>query len=316
MRKITLTLLGALTAVFAFFGNAVAAPADQGSPKENWKEVFADGLFRADGTKLKYTDAFKKKRFVGLYASASWCAPCKHFTPRLIEFYEEFKDQMEVVLIGYDDTQDQVFKYMNDYKMPWLTVQKDSPGVAGYRTRNGIRGIPNFRFYDAKTGKLLVANEINLKVIRRIITGEKDTSVPGTNEDWDLFFKEGLLTANGKEAPLPALKKKRYIALYCASENELKCEKFTAELAAFYKKQKGKVEIVFYTYGKDKEAVLKYAKKTKMPWLVMNPNPGEVQRFLIKYKVRDLPDLRLFNAAGKELSKENLDLPKLNRLVR
>lgn len=320
MRKITLLLLGALAFVSTFFGNPIpelsAAPNGPGSPKENWKKLFSDGLFRADGTEVKLADVLRKKKFIGIYASASWCAPCRQYTPRLIEFYKEFGDRMEVVLVGYDDTQDKVFKYMTDHKMPWLTVKKDSPAILNYRARNDIRGIPNFRLYDAKTGKLLLPNEINLRAIRRIITGEKDTFKAGTPEDWKLFFKKGLCQTNGKKAEVDALKKKRFIALYCVNTDDPKSKKFTAELAAFYKKNKKQMEVVFYTYGKDKEQILKYMKGMKMPWLAMEPNPEEVQRFLLKYAINSSPDLRVFNVAGKPIEEGNLDMKKLNKLIK
>lgn len=319
MKKITLALIGIVSVFAAFFGNLVpalpAAPADAGSPKENWRELFADGLFRADGTEVKLTDALKGKKYLGIYASASWCAPCKHFTPQLIAFYEEFKDQMEVVLVGCDDTQAQVLKYMSDYNMPWLAANKSSPAIGGYKGRNGIRGIPNFRFYDAKTGKLLVANQIDLRVIRRVITGEKDRTSAGTKEDWDMFFKNGLVSAGGKSVPVSALKKKKFVGIYCADERAPQCEKFTKELAAFYKKNRDKIEIVFFTYGKKREDMIAYAKKTKMPWLVMEPESNEAQRFLLKYGVKKLPDLRIFDEKGTQILEDGSDLSAVRKAI-
>ena len=319
MKKITLSLIGAVAMVAAFFGNIVpalsAAPADPGSPKENWKEIFADGLFRADGSKVKLTDAFKNKKFVGIYASASWCAPCRHFTPRLVEFYKEFRDQVEIVLVGCDNTQEEVFKYMVDHGMEWLTVKRDSPGIGGYKARNGIRGIPNFRFYDAKTGKLLVANELNLEIIRRAITGEKSTGEAGSPENWESFFEQGLTMVGGKSVPVETLKKKKFVGIYCADERVPQCAKFTASLAAFYKKNKDKITIVFFTYGKNREEMLSYAKKTKMPWLVMEPNLSEAQRFLMKYQIQKLPDFRIFNAKGKLVLENGTDLSAARKAI-
>lgn len=319
MKKLTLVLCGVVALIAAFFGNLVpalhAAPADQGSPKENWKELFADGLFRADGSKVKLSEAFKGKKYVGIYASASWCAPCRHFTPRLVEFYKEFGDKAEIVLVGCDDSQEQVFKYMREHEMPWLTVKRDSPAIGDYKGRNGIRGIPNFRFYEAKTGKLLVANQIDLRVIRRVITGEKSTADPGSNENWEEFFKKGLFTAKGKSVPAAALKKKKFIGVYCADERAPQCAKFTAELAAFYKKNKAQIEIIFFTYGKKREEMLKYAQKTKMPWLIMEPNNGEAQRFLMKYQIKRLPDFRIFNAKGKILLEDATKLSEARKTI-
>lgn len=319
MKKLTLAFVSAVSLVAAFFGNIIpalcAAPADPGSPKENWRELFADGLFRADGSQVKVSEAFKGKKYVGIYASASWCGPCRHFTPRLVEFYKEFGDQLEVVLVGCDDSQELVFKYMRDHEMPWLTVKRDSPAIGGYKGRNGIRGIPNFRFYDAKTGKLLVANQIDLRVIRRVITGEKSTSDPDSNENWKEFFKKGLFTAKGKDVPLEVLKKKKYIGLYCADERNPQCAKFTAELAAFYKKNKDKIEIIFFTYGKNREEMLQYAKKTKMPWLIMEPNGEEVQRYLIKNQIKKIPDFRVLDVKGKMILEDGTKLSDVRKKI-
>lgn len=319
MKKITLMLIGAVAVVASFFGNVVpalsAAPAGPGSPKENWRELFADGLFRADGSEVKLADAFKGKKYVGIYASAAWCGPCKHFTPRLVEFYEEFKDQVQIVLVGCDSTHAEVLKYMTDFKMPWLAAKKGSPAVGGYMARNDIRGIPNFRFYDAKTGKLLVANEIDLRVIRRLITGEKDTTSAGTKEDWKIFFKKGLVSAKGKSVPVDVLKKKKFVGIYCADERTPQCAKFTKQLAAFYKKNRDKIEIVFFTYGKTREEMLAYAKKTKMPWLVMEPEPNEAQRFLMKYRVKKLPDFRIFDEKGKQVLEDGSDLDDARKAI-
>lgn len=321
MRKIALSFIGLLAVVAAFFGTFApalsAAPANPGSPQENWKELFADGLFRADGSRVKLEDAFRGKKFVGLYASASWCVPCKRFTPRLIEFYKEFGDQTEIVLIGCDSTQAEVFKYMQEHKMPWLTLNKDSAAVKNYNSRNGIRGIPNFRFYDAETGKLLVANETDLRVIRRAITKEKSHAEADTPENWKLFFRKGLFNADGKQLdPASILKEEKYVGLYCATENNPRCDKFTPELIAFYNKNKNKIEIVFFSFGKTREDLMKFAKKHKMPWLFMEPNPSEVRRFLEKYRIRSVPDFRIFNAAGRPLSHQNLDIKSADRLVR
>lgn len=319
MKKISFAISGICIFVAAFFGAFVpalsAAPADKGSPRENWRELFADGLFRADGTEVTLAEALKKKKYVGIYASASWCGPCRYFTPQLVEFYKEFGDQMEVVLVGCDDTQEEVFKYMRDHEMPWLTVNKASSAVGSYKARNGIRGIPNFRFYDAKTGKLLVANEINLRVIRRVITGEKDTVSVGTPENWKTFFAAGLLTSSGKKVPFDSLKKKKFIGVYCADERSPECAKFTAKLAPIYRKHKKQMEVIFFTYGKTQEEVLKYAKKTKMPWLVMVPNPNEAQRFLMKNRVKKLPDFRIFDENGKEVLVAGTKLDEVQKLL-
>lgn len=323
MKKLTALLL-ALACVLIPAQTAFAAPDRSASSakqkksvpkKESWNALFKDGLFLADGKEVRISDALRKKKFLGIYVSASWCAPCRHFTPRLIDFREEFKDSMEVVLIGLDDNQEKVFKYMNDYKMPWLAVKKDSPAIRNYLSRNRVRGVPSFYLYDARSGKILVDNEIDLRIVRRAITGEKSTSDPGSNEEWQSFFVKGLFSADGKSVPVESLKKKKYIGLYCIDDRSPECAKFTKELIEFYKKNKDKIEIIFYTYGKNKEQLLKYAKDTQMPWIGMEPNGLETQRFIMKYQIKSVPDFRIFNTQGKPVSKNSLRIPDARRVI-
>ena len=320
MKKIPHMFVALVAVCAAFFGSLVpadAAPAKpQGEPKENWKEVFAEGLFRADGTKVSVSEAFGKKKFVGIYASASWCAPCRYFTPKLVEFYKEFEGQIEVVLIGCDKNEEEVFKYMRDHKMPWLTGKKGSAGTEGYLRRYGIRGIPHFQFFDAKTGKRLVANEIDLRIIRRVITGEKETSSAGTPENWKSFFKAGFFDAGGKTvAPDAALKKKKYLALYCVKEKDKDCARFTKQLVEFYKKNKDKLEIVVVTYGKTQDELAAMLKSEKMPWLAATPEPMEAQRYFIKYRVNKVPDFRVFDAKKGALVCEGTNLGDVKKAL-
>ena len=61
--------------------------------------------------------------------------------------------------------------------------------------------------------------------------------------------------------------------------------------------------------------MLSYAKKTKMPWLVMEPNLSEAQRFLMKYQIQKLPDFRIFNAKGKLVLENGTDLSAARKAI-
>ena len=43
-----------------------------------------------------------KNKYIGLYFSASWCGPCRSFTPELIKFRNQHAENFEVVLVGGD----------------------------------------------------------------------------------------------------------------------------------------------------------------------------------------------------------------------
>ncbi|KAF5449891.1 hypothetical protein F2P56_030292 [Juglans regia] len=112
-----------------------------------------DFLVRNNGDQLKISNLSGKT--VGLYFSGSWCGPCCHFTPTLVEVYEELlpKGDFEVVFIS-SDINDESF---NGYfaKMPWLAVPfTDSETQKRLKNLFKVRGIPHLVILDPN-GKVL-----------------------------------------------------------------------------------------------------------------------------------------------------------------
>jgi nucleoredoxin len=63
---------------------------------------------------------------VALYFSAKWCGPCKLFTPKLIELYNEAnKDgkKLEIIFVTADNDEEEFEAYYGT--MPWLAVEFD-----------------------------------------------------------------------------------------------------------------------------------------------------------------------------------------------
>ena len=50
--------------------------------------IIPETLLNIDGESVS-SDQLKNK-YIGLYFSASWCGPCRKFTPRLVEFRNRF----------------------------------------------------------------------------------------------------------------------------------------------------------------------------------------------------------------------------------
>jgi len=66
----------------------------------------------------------QSKDVVGVYFSAHWCGPCRSFTPKLVEVYNECKEQgksFEVIFISSDRTQEAFDEYYAE--MPWCTLK-------------------------------------------------------------------------------------------------------------------------------------------------------------------------------------------------
>jgi len=109
-------------------------------------------------------------KYFAFYRSASWCPPCRKFTPDLVDFYKKQKRRgtaFELVFVSSDRSEDLMAEYMNDYDMDWPAFQygKNKNIVK----RNGT-GIPNLIITDADGNKLLdsyddAGNYIGPKVV-------------------------------------------------------------------------------------------------------------------------------------------------------
>ncbi|MFP6892619.1 MAG: thioredoxin-like domain-containing protein, partial [Opitutales bacterium] len=98
---------------------STAKPKDEAS-----KESLPDELLDATGKAVSGETLSGK--YVGLYFSASWCPPCRTFTPRLVEFHKANKDKFEVLLVSADNSEKAQANYMKKYMMPWLAVKHQS----------------------------------------------------------------------------------------------------------------------------------------------------------------------------------------------
>ncbi len=96
------------------------------------------------------------KKHVFLYFSAHWCPPCKMFTPRLVDFYNNNGggEKFEIIFVSSDRDEASMYGYMNEAKMPWLSVPFSQIQASGLKTTYGGRGIPNLVLLDNQ-GKVL-----------------------------------------------------------------------------------------------------------------------------------------------------------------
>jgi nucleoredoxin len=103
-------------------------------------------ISRADGSELE------KKKFVALYYSAHWCAPCRKFTPQLIEYYNRVvaaHPEFEIIFVSSDRSRFGWETYIGEMKMPWLAVDYDQlVELAGVRKLGGS-SIPSLLVLDA-----------------------------------------------------------------------------------------------------------------------------------------------------------------------
>ncbi len=151
---VVLTSILAL-AVFGFNYTMSAADTETFSPADagdKWaEELLGDTLVNADGEKVE-TSTLKEMDKIAIYFSAQWCPPCRAFTPRLVDAYNEAKEggaAVEVIFVSSDRDEDSMVKYMEDYGMEWLAVPFDGPRRE-LGEKFSVRGIPSLFILDGE----------------------------------------------------------------------------------------------------------------------------------------------------------------------
>ena len=148
---------------------------------------FFDGLQQKliqakDGKAVPYKKEGANPKFTAIYYSAHWCPPCRLFTPKLVEWYNEFQPKhkdFQLIFASSDKDEKAMLDYMTEMKMPWPAIrfgQKKMSGVEKF----AADGIPYLVLIDEK-GKDLTGKSGNewqapaevLKQIEEIVGGKK-----------------------------------------------------------------------------------------------------------------------------------------------
>lgn len=132
-------------------------------------EVLDGNLVKLDGKSLKKYDMTERpKKYYVFYYTASWCPPCQQFTPSLVEFYNEHKNEnFELVLITSDQEEGAMEKYATDKKMPWPQLKLKEAPKFKKEFKHGVTGIPSVIVCDLE-GKNL-GNFRNLAELEKLV---------------------------------------------------------------------------------------------------------------------------------------------------
>jgi nucleoredoxin len=101
---------------------------------------------RADET------ALANKKLIAFYFSADWCAPCRKFTPQLIEYYKRIAPEhpeFEIVFYSSDRSIFSMEKYIRDQNMPWPAIDFSKLKEKEVLKQNAGDGIPSLVLVDA-----------------------------------------------------------------------------------------------------------------------------------------------------------------------
>ncbi|TKR62263.1 hypothetical protein L596_026250 [Steinernema carpocapsae] len=99
-------------------------------------------LGKKDGSFTK-ADVALNGKIVAFYFSASWCPPCRLFTPILKDFYEEVgNDDFEVVFVSSDRSNENLLEYMRKSHGDWFFVDVDNLKNEFLRKKYHVNSIP------------------------------------------------------------------------------------------------------------------------------------------------------------------------------
>ena len=134
-----------------------------------------------NGALRPYPDAeFEKKKLIGLYFSAHWCAPCQKFTPNLVAYYNKnapTHPEFEIVFVSNDKTAAAMEGYMREKQMPWPALAFDK-----------IAGNPALTKYAGSAIPCLVVIDENGKVVSDTYAGKDYRGPEAVLGDLDRLF--------------------------------------------------------------------------------------------------------------------------------
>lgn len=139
-------------------------------PASVFDEVLDSNLVIIDGEKFKdHTIAKRPAKYYVFYYTASWCGPCRNFTPTLVEFYKKNKtDNFEIVLISCDRDPNAMEGYAAKDKMPWPNLKLDQVGAFRSKFDHGVSGIPSVIVCDLK-GNIVTNNGRDLAALEQLV---------------------------------------------------------------------------------------------------------------------------------------------------
>ena len=168
----------------------------------NWfSGKFPPELVNRRGKRVKTAEALNGK-MVAVYFSASWCGPCRSFTPVLKKFYNDVakRRNVEIVLVSSDKNQAAMEQYMQKNSMPWLAVPFDAAERTSLKRECRVSGIPKLVVFSAD-GKL-VSNNARWDVVKlgagAVDAWMQDDYTPLTYQDYKGTAKRTTPSVNSR----------------------------------------------------------------------------------------------------------------------
>lgn len=241
------------------------------------------------------TSALADAEVIGIYFSAHWCGPCRHFTPVLAKAYKSMKDagkKFEVVFVSSDRDATAFEEYYSE--MPFLALPYANRDLKNALSKkHKVRGIPTLILLDSE-GNILNKNG------RSVISSDPE----GANFPWAPKSVHELLGSHflkgsskvGKEAI-----EGKTLGLYFSAHWCPPCRGFTPELAKTYEAMKSRgvddFEIIFVSSDSDEAKFDEY--RGEQPWLALPFADRKAKEALSeKFEIEGIPSLVIIGPDG------------------
>ncbi|PSS28624.1 Nucleoredoxin like [Actinidia chinensis var. chinensis] len=266
-----------------------------------------DYLIGRDQIKI---DCLKGKK-IGLYFSASWCGPCRRFTPKLAEVYNELSSRgdFEVIFVSADEDDESFKEYFS--KMPWLAIPfSDSKTRDNLDGLFDVVGIPSLVILD-ENGVVLTKDGVDLiceygadaypftsEKVREIKEEEERARREQTLKSILVSpTRDFVVSVDGKKVYVSELEGKT-VGLYFASSSSQRSLRFTPKLVEVHKKLKAEgeenFEVVMIPLDDDEESF-------KQGFYIVPVNDKSIEKLTRYFEVQTLPTLVIIGPDGKTL---------------
>ena len=130
-------------------------------PYNPFKQLLGATLINRSSTS-SIENILTNKKLVFLYFSASWCPPCKQFTPILSQFYNEsiqLERSLEIVFVSADRDVTSFQEYfMNEH--PWHAIPYHSANRTQTSAYFKVNGIPKLIVFNGTNGTIVCDNAV------------------------------------------------------------------------------------------------------------------------------------------------------------
>jgi nucleoredoxin len=258
-----------------------------------FSQLLGAKLVSKDG-EVATDEALSGKTAVGIYFSAHWCPPCRGFTPKLAQMYNDtFKGKgMEIVFASSDRDEGAFGEYFAE--MPWLALPFSERELKEKLSKKyKVQGIPSFVIL-GPDGNIITTD--GRAAVMKDPEGTKYPWVPPTPQEkaklvHNLLGSELVQKAGGKP-----------IGIYFSAHWCPPCRGFTPKLAEFYRNGlKDKMEIIFVSSDRSQSDFDEYF--GEMPWLALPfDKRKEKEELSDAFGVNGIPSFVVIDADGMTIT--------------